>query len=198
MSLVYPHDFSSKSVLDKDELQAQFDAISAKFDGGIVDADISSNATIGASKVGTLSGTTNHEVTIHVGPHASGWPDTGELIGACPLPDGSTYTVTAVRAVMKGVVSTPTVSIKLDWSYINTSGVLTQQTEILSSLSLAQINSTEYARNDSTGLSVALDSVTTEPGFIALLSNSNADATILDDNDEFLAVTISMTRSFTI
>lgn len=199
---------------DKGEVEQNFEDIQSKFDGNIVNSDISTNASITIGKIETLyermtvqlKFVTNDDGT---GTNLRTWSDLsgGDIVDAVCLPgDGSDNDWDVVDASwVCNAVGAGSDAFRVEWGYYDNTATTGDGTWNTTS---TPISATTIAQADSGGANTGnqghpVDGGSTtltfdnSPNFrsLALIANTAADTTCMDAMGDFLVVSITLRKA---
>ena len=202
MSLTIPNTFTTNTPIVAADVNANFSAISAKFSGGIVDADISGTASIGVDK---LAARYEH---IYAQFHFAAAATAAVPAAFFPVyKDGKgAWTVEQIQWVCNDVGG-GTTTMKIDWGYYTTNAppVWTVTTAVLTASALA--SGSGYAQAAGQGIITPTVSTIDWPAdsFVRCLAVTFPvwDATMIDGTsaptnaNKSLDIVIALRRSIT-
>lgn len=198
MALTLTQDFSTKTgTIVASDFDDNFTDIQNKFNGNIVNADISTSAAIAVSK---LAASKQHMfVTLSVKALASGWPGSTTLVDHAPIPGSvaqGNWTVEGVDWVCSdtgdgaGVFSVRWGDYDSSGAWVNTSTIVTTQTMS----NAAAANDANHGECTVSGSTLTVSDST--PRMLALMGTT-ASASTLSAETSNLAVTVHLSRTIT-
>jgi hypothetical protein len=196
MALTYStSDATTGSTIAAADINSRFDDIKSKFNGGVVNGDISNNASISISKLDA-----NYEhmlVNLHVGGVNTTdyvWPAVGTVVRVVPLPDDGkgNWTVTAAELVCNDV-GADDAQVRIDWGRY-TSGTWGATSTVVSSVAInSDDSSTDTAGHQTLSINTAALAAGTHR-CLAMVSGAAGTNTILTADTSFISVSLHLKR----
>lgn len=202
MAVTIPHTDLSGTI-DDTELEDNFSALANKFDGNIKNEDISALAAIAVTKLAAYTS----EIFVQLKYR---FPDTGGTAfsalsdgvpcDVCALPedDGATaFTITNAQWVCNDTGNNVT-TFDVRVGYYDTSGTFQTVSTPIAEEVITNANANDDANNaDCTidSASVSLTRTSSRPLFLALTRGGTAGSGTVDSENDFLQVTLRLTRN---